>query len=105
MRGRRAWLWIAIGLVLALAWQWRLSRRATQLERELASARAEARRLSTALHRGRPHDVPPNGGVRDVEPRPQSPLPATAPAAHSGPLRYLAIGGGSFPESSEVSLE
>ncbi|HMI93842.1 MAG TPA: hypothetical protein VK509_20855 [Polyangiales bacterium] len=101
MRGRWSRLVVAAVLVLALGWLWLLRQRTARLEGELTRARAHAAKLDAALDaQRRPPSLPlPPAQATAVQ------RPVASPGTAGGSLRYIAIGGGAFPESSEVSLE
>jgi len=101
MRGRWSRLLVVALLVLALGWLWLLRQRAVRLESELARARAHVAKLGAALDAQRR----PPSSPRWPPPATGALRPVALPGAPGGPLRYIAIGGGAFPESSEVSLE
>jgi hypothetical protein len=101
MRGRWSRLVIVAVVVLAAGSVWLLRERAVRLQGELTRARAHAAQLAAALDAKR---RPPSSPLASSKPS-SAPRPPASPVASGDALRYLAIGGGSFPESSEVSLE
>ena len=118
MRARWSWWLVAVALAFAAGAWWRSALRAGRLEHERSvRSAAPALRDGASSSRGReralaavdpaqprPPSPPIAAAERDVAPGGTAPR-AASPGAPDGPLRYLAIGGGAFPESSEVSLE